>query len=104
MGEDLHTYPPIPKDWYKGPTEHPHAYPKDWLELKVSYKGEEPRSIKAGVQLTPYELESYRALVMEYRNVFAWSYKDLTVFHPGWCNIGSRSPPARYPFDRRSEG
>lgn len=82
-GEDLPIYPPIPKDWYKGPTEQLHANLKDWQELDVSYEGEEPRLIKVGAQLTPKELESYRALVIEYRDIFAWSYSDLKGIPPG---------------------
>lgn len=82
VGNDLPIYPPIPNDWYKGPTEQPHASPKDWQQIDVSFEGEEPRMIKIGSQLTREELEPYRALVMEYRDVFAWSYKDLKGIPP----------------------
>ncbi|KAG0572008.1 hypothetical protein KC19_VG061300 [Ceratodon purpureus] len=77
VGNDLPIYPPIPNDWYKGPTEQPHASPTDWQEMDISFEGEEPRMIKVGKQLTKEELEPYRALVMEYRDIFAWSYKEL---------------------------
>ena len=82
VGEDLPIYPPIPNDWYKGPTEQPHVNPKDWQELDVSFDGEEPRLIKVGVQLSSEELESYRALVKEYRDIFAWSYKEMKGIPP----------------------
>lgn len=77
VGTDLPIYPPIPKDRFKGPTEQPHASPRDWQEMDISFEDEEPRRIKGGIQLIEEELEAYRALVMEYRDVLAWSYKDL---------------------------
>lgn len=82
VGENLPTYPPIPNDWYRGPTEQSHANPKDWQELDVSFPEEGPRKIKVGIQLTSLELELYKTLVMEYRDIFAWSYKDLRGIPP----------------------
>ena len=55
VGNDLSIYPPIPNDWYKGPTEQPHASPTDWQEMDISFEGEEPRMIKVGKQLTKEE-------------------------------------------------
>ena len=39
--------------------------------------GEEPKPMKMGSQLSPGEVSEYTKLVMEFRDIFAWSYKDL---------------------------
>jgi len=38
--------------------------------------------IKVGTHLEGDELEDYRSLIMEYRDVFAWSYLDLQGIPP----------------------
>jgi hypothetical protein len=50
--------------------------------VDVSYLGEEPRFIKVGSQLSTEETKQYKNLVMEYRDIFAWSYKDLKGIPP----------------------
>ena len=77
VGNDVPLYPSIPQDWYRGPTEQPHAHHEDWKLVDVAFKGEEPKMIKVGVQLSDEEVVAYMALVMEYRDVFAWSYQEL---------------------------
>jgi len=44
--------------------------------------GEEPKLIKVGSHLDGDELEGYRSLIKEYRDVFAWSYLDLQGVPP----------------------
>uniref|UniRef100_A9U2L9 Predicted protein n=1 Tax=Physcomitrium patens TaxID=3218 RepID=A9U2L9_PHYPA len=52
IGTDLSIYPPIPSDWYRGPTKLDYAKPSDWKSLDVSLDGEDPKPIKIGSQLT----------------------------------------------------
>ena len=54
-----------------------HVQASDWKEINVSFPGEAPKRIKVGTYLEGEELEAYRALIMKYRDVFAWSYLDL---------------------------
>ena len=75
-------YPPIPEDWYRGPTEQLHVHQSDWKHLDVSREGEEVRNIKVGINLSDEEVVKYKELVMEYRDIFAWSYKDLKGIPP----------------------
>ena len=75
-------YPPIPEDWYRGPTEQPHVHQADWKYLDVSKEGEETRNIKVGVNLSDEDVARYKELIMEYRDIFAWSYKDLKGIPP----------------------
>ena len=81
-GGDVIGYPRIPEDWYRGPIEQPHVRPSDWKYLDVSRDGEEIRNIKIGIELSDEEVAKYKALVMEYRDIFAWSYKDLQGIPP----------------------
>ena len=82
VGSELPIYPPVPTDWYRGPTQATHVQSQDWKLLDVSLEGEAPKNIKVGAQLTDEEVHEYKALVMEYRDVFAWSYKDLRGIPP----------------------
>lgn len=75
-------YPPIPEDWYRGLTDQLHVHQADWKYLDVSQEGEEIRNIKVGVNLHDEEVAKYKDLVMEYRDIFAWSYKDLKGIPP----------------------
>jgi hypothetical protein len=59
-------YPPIPKDWYRGPTEQLHVHQANWKYLDVSKEGEETRNIKVGVNLSVEDMAEYKELVMEY--------------------------------------
>jgi len=74
VGIDVALYPSVPSDWYHGPS--------DWKEIDVSFLGDEPKLIKVGSHLEGEELEGYRSLIMEYRDVFVWSYLDLLGVPP----------------------
>ncbi|KAI5347392.1 hypothetical protein L3X38_015271 [Prunus dulcis] len=43
---------------------------------------EEPRPIFVSALLTPNELENYKCLLQEYRDVFAWGYQDMPGLDP----------------------
>jgi hypothetical protein len=43
----------------------------------IHREDEEPKYVKFGSQLNEEELGKYKALIVEYRNIFGWSYKDL---------------------------
>jgi len=55
---------------------------KTIYKVDVSYPGEEPQFIKIGSQLSTEETKHYKKLVMEYRDIFAWSYKNLKGIPP----------------------
>ena len=44
-----------------------------------------PQKINIGAQLTPKMLEEYVALFKEFKDVIAWSYKDMTGIPPKLC-------------------
>ncbi len=54
----------------------------DWVKVPVHHEDEEPKYVKFGSQLNEEELGKYKALVMEYRDIFAWFYKDLKGIPP----------------------
>ena len=82
VGSEVAMYPSVPKDWYHGPSDPIHIRNSKWKEIDVSLPHEEPKLIKVGSQLEGEELEAYRFLIMEYRDVFAWSYLDLQGIPP----------------------
>lgn len=45
--------------------------------MDVSCDNEEPRLIKFDSQLTDEEINHYKSLIIQYRDIFIWSYKDL---------------------------
>ena len=82
VGSDLPIYPPVPNDWYHGPTDPVHVRPSDWKKIDLGIPGDEPREIKVGSQLTNEEVHLYRLLILEFIDVFAWSYTDLKGIPP----------------------
>lgn len=78
---DLPIYPAVP-DWHHGPT-NPITVPiNECQDVDVSLENEEARFIKMGAQLTREEVAKYKELVLEFRDIFAWSYKDLKGIPP----------------------
>jgi len=77
VGTDLPTYPSVSNDWYHGPSDFVHVQALDWKEIDVSFPREEPKLIKVDMDLEGEELKQYRSLIMEYQDVFAWSYLEL---------------------------
>ncbi len=45
--------------------------------IPLHYEDEESKHVKLNSHLKEEELGKYKALVMEYWNIFVWSYKDL---------------------------
>ena len=82
VGHDLPIYPPVPNDWYHGPTKTIDVQPLEWKEINLAPSDEEPRMIKLGSHLTDEEVEQYRHLLLEFIDVFAWSYTDLKGMPP----------------------
>ncbi len=82
VGPNVSIYPSVPNDWYHGPTDPIHVIENDWVKVPVHREDEEPKYVKFGSQLNEEELGKYKALVMEYRDIFAWSYKDLKGIPP----------------------
>jgi len=50
-------------------------------ELNLGFV-EEPRPVYVSVMLTPKEEEEYFKLLSEYKDVFAWSYKEMPGLDP----------------------
>ena len=82
VGHDLPIYPPVPNDSYHGPTKTIDVQPSDWKEINLAREDEEPKIIKIGSQLTDKEVQQYKDLVLEFIDVFAWSYTDLKGMPP----------------------
>ena len=79
---DLPIYPPVSNNWYHGPTKTIDVRPSDWKEINLAREDEEPRIIKIGSQLTDKEVQQYKDLMLEFIDVFAWSYMDLKGMPP----------------------
>jgi hypothetical protein len=45
--------------------------------VNLAPEGVEPKMVKMGIQLALEEIEEYKNLLLEFGNVFAWSYMDL---------------------------
>ena len=56
VGHDLPIYPPVPNDWYHGPTKTIDVRSSDWKEINLAREDEEPKIIKIGSQLTDEEV------------------------------------------------
>ena len=69
VGHDLPVYPPVPDDWYHGPTDLVHVPPTDWKEINIASPGEEPKNIKMGFQFSAKEIVEYSKLLWEFREV-----------------------------------
>ena len=82
VGHNLSIYPPVPNDWYHGPTKTIDVRPSDWKEINLASEHEEPKIIKIGSQLTDEEVQQYKDLMLEFIDVFAWSYTDLKGMPP----------------------
>ncbi len=79
---DVSIYPSVPNDWYHGPTDLIHVIENDWVKVPIHREDEEPKYVKFCSQLNEEELGKYKTLVMEYQDIFAWSYKDLKGIPP----------------------
>jgi len=82
VGLDVSIYPSVLNDWYHGLTNPIHVIENDWVKVLVHCEDEEPKYVKFGSQLNEEELGKYKALVMEYRDIFAWSYRDFKGVPP----------------------
>jgi hypothetical protein len=82
VGLDVSIYPSVLNDWYHGPTDLIHVIENDWIKVPIHREDEEPKYVKFGSQLNEEELEKCKALVMEYRNIFVWFYKDFKGIPP----------------------
>ena len=59
--------------------------PEDAKKIDLANPGEEPRPVYIATDLTAEEEELLIATLKEYRDVFAWSYKDLKGVDPTIC-------------------
>ena len=63
----------------KKPLEHEESYkgPEDAKQVDLAMAGEEPRKVWIATALSPKEEALLISTLGEYKDVFAWSYKDL---------------------------
>ncbi|RYA67999.1 hypothetical protein DD598_26130, partial [Enterobacter cloacae complex sp. 2DZ2F16B1] len=59
--------------------------PEDAKKVDLAAPGEPPRPVYIATDLSPGEEERLLSLLREYRDVFAWSYKDLKGVDPSIC-------------------
>lgn len=57
----------------------------DAKRIDLAYPGEEPKLVYIATDLSPKEEQPLIELLKEYRDVFAWSYKDLKGVNPSVC-------------------
>ena len=70
--------------------------PKDAKKVDLAKPSEEPRLVWIATHLQPDEEELLLSTLREYRDIFAWSYKDLK-------GCGSSNFSANYPNERRCQ-
>ena len=59
--------------------------PKDAKQIDLANPGEEPRHVWIATNLSAEEEQELIATLKEYRDIFAWSYKDLKGVDPEIC-------------------
>ena len=79
---DLPIYPLVPNDWYHEPTKTIDVRPSDWKEINLAHEDEKPKIIKTSSQLTDEEVQQYKDLMLEFIDLFAWSYTNLKGMPP----------------------
>ena len=69
------------------PVEAEESYegPEDAKQVDLALEGEEPRKVWIATNLSPEEEALLISTLREYRDVFAWSYKDLNGVDPTIC-------------------
>ena len=82
VGEDVKDYPHVLADWYRNINEQTHIAQADWKQVKVKTKTGEVKQMRMGAQLSNENVESYKQLIGEFSDVFAWSYHDLKGIPP----------------------
>ena len=69
--------------------------PEDAKKIDIAEPGEESRPMYIATDLTSEEEHELTKLLKEFRDVFAWSFKDLKGVDPAGCF------PAHYSYARR---
>ena len=69
------------------PVEAEESYegPENAKQADLALEGEEPRRVWIATDLSPEEEALLISTLREYRDVFAWSYKDLKGVDPAIC-------------------
>jgi hypothetical protein len=81
--------PSGPIDWFNNPIPAPDAFEEGNLanisptiKINISIKDGIVEEIIIGAACTPQEIAAYKALFQEYRDIFAWSYTEMTSLDP----------------------
>ena len=59
--------------------------PEEAKRVDLAIPGEEPRPVYIATDLLPEEEEQLLSTLQEYKDIFAWSYKDLKGVDPSIC-------------------
>ena len=59
--------------------------PEDTKKIDIASPGEEPKPVYIAIDLRPEQEQELIQLLKEFRDVFAWSYKDLKGVDPVVC-------------------
>jgi hypothetical protein len=94
--------PSRPIDWFTNPIPAPDAFEEGnmanispTIKIDISIKHGIVEEITIGAACTPQEIDAYKALFHEYRDIFTWSYTKMPGLDPSifkhridtWPNI-----------------
>jgi hypothetical protein len=81
--------PAGPIDWFKNPIPAPDSFEEGnmanispTIKINISIKNCIVEQIIIGVACTSQEIDAYKALFQEYRDIFAWSYTEMLGLDP----------------------
>jgi hypothetical protein len=81
--------PTGPIDWFNNPIPSPDAFKEGnmanispTIKIDISIKNGIVEEIIIGAACTPQEIDAYKALFQEYRDIFAWSYMEIPGLDP----------------------
>jgi hypothetical protein len=81
--------PSRPIDWFNNPIPAPDTFEEGNLanisptiKINISIKNGIIKEIIIGAACTPQEITAYKALFQEYRDIFAWSYMEMSGLDP----------------------
>jgi hypothetical protein len=76
-------------DWFNNPIPAPDAFEEGnmvnispTIEIDISIKNGVVEEITIGAACIPQEITAYKALFQEYRDIFAWSYTEMSGLDP----------------------
>jgi hypothetical protein len=81
--------PSGPIDWFNNPIPTPDSFEEGnmanispTIKIDISIKNGIVEEIIIGAACTPQEIDAYKALFQEYRDIFSWSYTEMLGLDP----------------------